>query len=68
MIVAYDASVDCQPALIFVLLDRVVKEFLVVWVVHLFMHPKLVAGHIVRNDGQTLGERWVHPIDIHVYF
>lgn len=63
----YHAGIDCQPALVFVLLDHLLEELFVDWVTHLLVDPALVAGHVVWLDGHAQGVCRVHPVHVHIH-
>lgn len=62
----YHPRVDSEPSLVLVLPDHVHEQLLIVGVAHLRMDKELVAGHVVGDDGQTLGEARVHPVDVDI--
>ena len=64
---SHNSGVRPEPAFVLVFSDSVEEELSIVWMVHLNIHPELVAGHVVRDDRETFRERRIHPIHINVH-
>lgn len=63
---AYSTSIDSQPVAVFVFSGNVKKELSVAGVAHSSVDVDLVACHVMRDDGQTLDEVWVHCVGVNV--
>lgn len=62
----YHARIDGKPTLILQLFRSLEEHVPVRSITELDIHPQLVAGLVVRDDGHALDVLRVHPVDVNV--